>query len=242
LPLSGDESGGDALESGLARLTTALTTARLPAFKVVERELVSAAIGADLQRRGVYATVASIVAISAYIAVRFRLSFAAGAIGATVHDVLVTLGCLAIAGYDLSLNVTAALLTVIGYSVNDTIVIFDRVRENDVSVSQTLSRTVITAGMTLLSALALYLFGGEALRGFAFTMLVGIVSGTYSTVFIASSVATLQSQHRSPPHDSSALESGPSHGLPHARGRSARRGVHRGRQPFDFAQGRHPKR
>jgi protein-export membrane protein SecD/preprotein translocase SecF subunit len=205
--LSGDESGDDALESGLERLTTALTKAKLPAFEIVERELVSAAIGADLQRRGVYATLASIAAISAYIAVRFRLSFAAGAIGATVHDVLVTLGCLAIAGYDLSLNVTAALLTVIGYSVNDTIVIFDRVRENiklmrgeplaaivDISVNQTLSRTVITAGMTLLSVLALYLFGGEVLRGFAFTMLVGIVSGTYSTVFIASSIATLQSR------------------------------------------------
>jgi preprotein translocase subunit SecF len=107
------------------------------------------------------------------------------------------------AGYDLSLNVTAALLTIIGYSVNDTIVIFDRVRENtqamrgeplraivDLSVNQTLSRTVITAGTTLLSVLALYVFGGEVLRGFAFTMLVGIVSGTYSTVFIASSIAT----------------------------------------------------
>ncbi len=205
--LSGDESGGHALESGLTRLTTALTKAKLPAFTVVERDLVSAAIGADLQRRGVYATIASLVAISAYIAVRFRPSFAAGAIAATLHDVLVTVGCLAIAGYDLSLNVTAALLTIIGYSVNDTIVIFDRVRENakmmrdeplaavvDVSVNQTLARTVITAGMTLLSVLALYLFGGEALRGFAFTMIVGIVSGTYSTVFIASSIATLQSR------------------------------------------------
>jgi preprotein translocase SecF subunit len=101
------------------------------------------------------------------------------------------------------LNVTAALLTIIGYSVNDTIVIFDRVRENarampgeplaavvDISVNQTLSRTVVTAGATLLSVIALYLFGGEVLRGFAFTMLVGIVSGTYSTVFIASAIAT----------------------------------------------------
>jgi SecD/SecF fusion protein len=202
LPLVGGQSD-DALESGLGRLTGALTSAGLPAFEIVERELVSAAIGADLQRRGVYATIASIAAISAYIAVRFRPSFAAGAIAATVHDVLLTLGVLAMAGYDLSLNVTAALLTIIGYSVNDTIVIFDRVRENartmrseplttvvDVSVNQTLSRTVITAGATLLSVLALYMFGGEVLRGFAFTMLVGIVSGTYSTVFIASSIAT----------------------------------------------------
>ena len=171
--LSGDESGDDALESGLARLTTALTKGALPAFEIVERDLVSAAIGADLQRRGVYATLASIVAISAYIAVRFRLSFAVGAIAATVHDVLVTLGCLAIAGFDLSLNVTAALLTIIGYSVNDTIVISIRTRKHkddrgeplasvvDVSVNQTLSRTVITAGTTLLSVLALYLFGGR---------------------------------------------------------------------------------
>ena len=122
---------------------------------------------------------------------------------------LVTLACLSLAGYDLSLNVVAALLTIIGYSVNDTIVIFDRVRENarrmpaaaldtivDLSVNQTLSRTVITAGTTFLSVVALYLFGGEALRGFAFTMLVGIVAGTYSTVFIASAIAVLLSGAR----------------------------------------------
>ena len=217
VPLEKENARGDALESGLAHLTNALTTGQLPAFTIAESELVSAAIGADQQRRGVYATLASLAAISAYIAVRFNPSFAVGAIAATVHDVLVTLGCLAIAGYDLSLNVTAALLTIIGYSVNDTIVIFDRVRENakamrgeplssvvDVSVNQTLSRTVITAGVTLLSVLALYLFGGEALQGFAFTMLVGIVSGTYSTVFIASSIATLriQTPSRLQPRDS----------------------------------------
>jgi preprotein translocase subunit SecF len=120
--------------------------------------------------------------------------------------VLVTVACLSLAGYDLSLNVVAALLTIIGYSVNDTIVIFDRVRENakrmsaegldavvNLSVNQTLSRTVITAGATFLSVVALYVFGGAALRGFAFTMMVGIVAGTYSTVFIASSIATLLS-------------------------------------------------
>ena len=149
------------------------------------------------------------MAITIYIGIRFRFSFAIGAIAATFHDVLVTLACLALAGYDLSLNVTAALLTVIGYSVNDTIVIFDRVRENakalpgqslasvvNLSVHQTLSRTVITAGTTLLSVLSLYLFGGEALRGFAFTMLVGIVSGTWSTVFIASAIATRLSRRK----------------------------------------------
>ena len=116
-------------------------------------------IGSDLQRRGIYAVAASLAAIAIYIGIRFRPAFAVGAIAATVHDVLVTLACLSLAGYDLSLNVVAALLTIIGYSVNDTIVIFDRVRENakrmpaegldavvNLSVNQTLSRTVITAG------------------------------------------------------------------------------------------------
>ena len=204
LPLAEHARQDDALEAGARLVSNALRTSGLPAFQIADRQLVSAAIGEDLQRRGIYATLASVTAIAGYIAVRFRFSFAVGAIAATIHDVLVTLGCLAIAGYDLSLNVTAALLTIIGYSVNDTIVIFDRVRENaramggdsladvvDVSVNQTLSRTVITAGTTALAVSALYMFGGEALRGFAFTMLVGIISGTYSTVFIASAIATI---------------------------------------------------
>jgi preprotein translocase subunit SecF len=114
----------------------------------------------------------------------------------------VTLAVLTFFGYELSLNIIAAILTITGYSVNDTIVIFDRVRENfrtmrgaslenqvNTAVNQTLSRTIITAGTTFLSVLALYVFGGEVLEGFAFTMLVGIVSGTYSTVFIASAIA-----------------------------------------------------
>ena len=209
LPLTeGTAPGGAALDASVQQVKQSLTAAHLPEFQIVERELVSAAIGADLQWRGIYATIASIVAITAYIAIRFRPSFAIGGIAATFHDVFVTLACLSLAGYDLSLNVTAALLTVIGYSVNDTIVVFDRVRENakamrgqslaslvNLSVHQTLSRTVITAGITLLAVLALYLFGGEALRGFAFTMLVGIVSGTWSTIFIASAIATRLSPH-----------------------------------------------
>ena len=184
-------------------IADALRGSSLPEFGIEKRELVSAMIGSDLQRRGSYAVAASLAAIAIYIAIRFRPAFAIGAIAATVHDVLVTLACLSLAGYDLSLNVVAALLTIIGYSVNDTIVIFDRVRENakrmpaerldavvNLSVNQTLSRTVITAGATFLSVVALYVFGGQALRGFAFTMMVGIVAGTYSTVFIASSIAT----------------------------------------------------
>src|SRR5688572_28525615 len=196
------------LEEQSQQIEQALKTAGVNS-KVIRRELVGPVIGADLQRRGIYATLAAILAITAYIAFRFRFSFAVGAIAATLHDIFVTLAFLTFAGYDLSLNVVAALLTITGYLVNDTIVIFDRVRENlrtmrrepleqvvNLSVNQTLSRTIITAGTTFLSVLSLYLFGGEALRGFAFTMLVGIVSGTYSTVFIASAIAILLSQKK----------------------------------------------
>ena len=184
-----------------------LKAANLGNFEVRSTEIVGPVIGRDLQRKGVLATLASIVGITAYIAVRFRFSFAVGAIVATLHDILVTLAFLKFFGYELSLNIVAALLTITGYSVNDTIVIFDRVRENlrsmrrdalehvvNLSVNQTLGRTIITAGTTFLTVLSLYLFGGEVLEGFAFTMLVGIVSGTYSTIFIASSIAIILSQ------------------------------------------------
>jgi preprotein translocase subunit SecF len=202
------QAEGAKLEAQAEQVEATLKSAGLTAT-IVGRDLVSPVIGEDLQRRGLYATLASILAITVYIAIRFRPSFAIGAIAATFHDIVVTLAFLVFFGYDLSLNVVAALLTITGYSVNDTIVIFDRVRENlrslrrqpleeivNLSVNQTLSRTVITAGTTFLSVLALFLFGGEALRGFAFTMLVGIVSGTYSTIFIASAIAIILSQGR----------------------------------------------
>jgi len=202
---------GASLEQGAQQILDALRNAGLPTFELLSREIVGPVIGADLQRRGIYATLASILAITVYIGFRFRFSFALGAIAATFHDIVVTVAFLVFFGYDVSLNIVAALLTITGYSVNDTIVVFDRVRENlrsmrrdsldhvvNVSVNQTLSRTIITAGTTFVSVLALYLFGGEVLRGFAFTMLVGIVSGTYSTVFIASAIAIILSQRKRP--------------------------------------------
>lgn len=206
LPLLEGAEEGASLEQGARAVIDALTKANLGTFEVISQELVGPVIGADLQRKGIYATLASIAGITIYIGLRFRFAFAIGAIAATLHDILVTLAFLFFFGYDLSLNVVAAILTITGYSVNDTIVIFDRVRENlrskrrdpleaivNHSVNQTLSRTVITAGTTFLAVLSLYLFGGEVLEGFAFTMLVGIVSGTYSTVFIAAAIATLVS-------------------------------------------------
>ena len=203
--------GGTALEQGARAVLDAVTAANIGQFEVISQEIVGPVIGADLQRKGIYATLASIVGITIYIGFRFRFAFAIGAIAATLHDVLVTLAVLTFFGYDLSLNIVAAILTITGYSVNDTIVIFDRVRENlrskrresletvvNQSVNETLSRTIITAGTTFLAVLSLYLFGGEVLEGFAFTMLVGIISGTYSTVFIAAAIAILLSGKQAP--------------------------------------------
>lgn len=173
-------------------------------FTLEGTEIVGPIVGDQLKRQGTLATVLALVGILVYIALRFQLSFAVGAVVATIHDLLVTLTFLALFQYDLTLNVIAAILTITGYSVNDTIVVFDRVRENmrsmrrdrldhivNVAVNQTLARTIITAGTTLFAVLALFLYGGEVLKGFAFTMIVGIISGTYSTVFIAAAIAIL---------------------------------------------------
>ncbi len=192
------------LEQTAARLVQQLQGANLGGFEVLSTDFVGPVIGRDLQRRGVYATLASLVGIAVYIALRFRFSFGVGAMVASMHDVLITLSLLTLAGYELSLNTIAAILTLVGYGVNDQIVVFDRVRENlrlrkrepietviNTAVNQTLPRTVITAGTTFLSVLSLYLFGGETLEGFAFAMLVGIITSTYSTVFIASAIAVM---------------------------------------------------
>ncbi len=197
---------GAALEQNARAIVDSITKANLGKFEVRSQEIVGPVIGADLQRKGIYATLASLLGITVYIGLRFRFAFALGAVAATLHDVFVTLAFLFFFGYDLSLNVVAAILAITGYSVNDTIVIFDRVRENlknkrrdsldtvvNLSVNQTLSRTIITAGTTFLAVLSLFLFGGEVLEGFAFTMLVGIISGTYSTIFIAAAIATVLS-------------------------------------------------
>ena len=157
----------------------------------------------ELASKGIWATVLSLIGILAYLAFRFQFSFGVGAVVATIHDLLITLAFLAFFRYEMSLNVVAAILTMTGFSTNDTIVIFDRIRENlrgmrrdslahviNVSINQTLGRTVITSGTALLTALALFFFGGEVLHGFAFTMVVGIITGTYSSVFIAAAIVS----------------------------------------------------
>jgi preprotein translocase subunit SecF len=199
----GAESGAELSHTANLVVET-LQKANVGKFTDIGREVVGPVVGQQLKRQGTLATVLALAGILVYIGLRFQFSFALGAVAATIHDLLVTLAFLVFFGYDITLNVIAAILTITGYSVNDTIVVFDRVRENmrsmrrdnlehvvNVAVNQTLARTVITAGTTLLSVLALFLFGGEALKGFAFTMIVGIVSGTYSTIFIAAAIAIM---------------------------------------------------
>jgi len=202
VPHVGEESGAS-LSNTAAAVTEAMKAGNLGNFEVVGTEIVGPAVGKELSQRGLVATVLSLVGLLAYIAFRYQLSFAVGAVVATIHDLLIVVAFLAFFRYDLTLNVIAAILTVTGYSTNDTIVIFDRVRENlrgmrrdsligviNASINQTLGRTVLTGGLTLLSVIALFFFGGEVLRGFAFTMIIGIITGTYSSVFVAAAVVT----------------------------------------------------
>ena len=217
LPQETTAAGGSALDETAATVVSYLQKSNLGKIDVIQTEFVGPVIGQDLQRKGIYATIGSLLGIMAYIAFRFRLSFGIGAMTASIHDVLITLSIMTFAGYELSLNVIAAILTLVGYGVNDQIVIFDRVRENlrshrrepmkdiiNLSVNQTLPRTVITAGTVVLAVLSLYLFGGDVLKPFAFAMLVGVITSTYSTVFIASAVAVLLSPR---PHSAAASAS-----------------------------------
>jgi preprotein translocase subunit SecF len=162
-------------------------------------EMVGPKVGKDLRRKGMLAVTFSILGMLMYIWWRFELRFGVGAIFCLIHDVCITLGALSLTNKPVDLPIIAALLTVVGYSVNDTIIISDRIRENlkkmgrgrlpdivNKSINQTLSRTCITAGTTLMVVVALFFLGGEVIHDFAFTLLVGIVAGTYSSIFIAS--------------------------------------------------------
>jgi len=159
-------------------------------------------VGSDLRKKAVWAILTSLGAILVYVGIRYEFKFALGGVVALFHDVLITLGALMLTGREVSLTVVAALLTIAGYSINDTIVVFDRIRERskalrkekhsrvmDLAVNETLSRTVITAFTVFLAALALFVWGGTVLRDFSFAMLVGTLFGTYSSVYVASAMA-----------------------------------------------------
>ncbi|MBF0305141.1 MAG: protein translocase subunit SecF [Alphaproteobacteria bacterium] len=161
-------------------------------------ELVGPKVGDELVRDGVMAVVFSIVAIAAYVWFRFEWQFGVGALVATFHDVIATFGLFSITGMEFNLNIVAAILTIAGYSINDTVVEYDRVRENlrkykvmplfdllNQSVNETLSRTILTGGTTLLALMSLYFLGGEVLSGFSLAMIFGVLIGTYSSIYVA---------------------------------------------------------
>ena len=174
-------------------------------FEIRKVETVGAKVGKDLREKGLWAVIISWVMMLIYVAFRFKhVSFGVGGIVALAHDVLITVGAFSITNREIDLTIVAALLTIIGFSINDTIVIYDRVRENrrkapsaslpeviNQSINETLSRTIITTGTVLLGVVALLLFGGGVIHDFAFAMLVGCISGTYSTLYIASPVVIL---------------------------------------------------
>lgn len=167
-------------------------------------EMVGPKVGKDLRKKGIFAVTFSLLGMLIYIWWRFELRFGVGAIICLIHDVTITLGALSLTNKPVDLPIIAALLTVVGYSVNDTIIISDRIRENlkkwsrarlrdtvNKSINQTLSRTCITAGTTLMVVIALFFLGGEVIHDFAFTLLIGICIGTYSSIFIASPLLIL---------------------------------------------------
>ena len=167
-------------------------------YEVLRVESVGPKVGDDLRRRGILSVIFATVMMGAYIWIRFELRFGLGAIVALIHDVLITLGALTIANFELDLPIVAALLTIAGYSVNDTVVICDRIRENmrkrrrdpmekiiNTSINETLGRTILTTVTSLLVLTALLVLGGGVIRPFAFTLFVGFLSGLYSTIFVA---------------------------------------------------------
>ena len=189
----GDKEQQDALKKATEALGPGFTQRRV--------EVVGPAVSSELRRTGIIAVLASLLAIVAYVWFRFEWQFAVGAIVALMHDVLLTVGIFSLFQFEFDLSIIAALLTILGYSVNDTVVVSDRIRENlrkfkrmdlnqllDLSINETLSRTILTGCTAIAVLLALYIFGGEVIRNFNFAMLFGVIIGTYSSIFIAAPI------------------------------------------------------
>ena len=197
------------VEGANANVNSALNSGfSLGSFTIRNVDIVGPKVGAQLRRQAVLATLYALLGMLVYIAFRFEWVYGAAAVIAVFHDVLITLGFFSLFHYEISLTVIAALLTLVGYSMNDTIVIFDRVRENlrlmrresfveivNKSINQTLSRTILTSGLTFLTVLVLYIMGGEVLRAFSFAMVIGVVIGTYSSFGIAAPIVVFWNKH-----------------------------------------------
>ncbi len=196
------EQASDSLEAVTQNMTSYLTTQKGAGnFEVKKVDMVGPKVGADLKKRGLWAVIYALLGIFIYVALRFDYRFSPGGIIALIHDILITLGAFAILGKKFDLTVLAAILTIAGYSINDTIVVFDRIREQmklhqgmDIvqiinrAINDTLSRTILTNFTAILAVIILYMFGGEVIHDFSFALLVGFIVGTYSSIFIASPV------------------------------------------------------
>ena len=181
-----------------------LTKSIGPGFNFRRVETVGPKVSAELLKSGIMAIALALVSMLLYIWIRFEWQFSLGAFFALFHDVILTLGVFSLLSFEINLSIVAAVLTIVGYSMNDTVVIFDRVRENlrkfsdikifdltNTSINETLSRTIITSVTTLLALVSIYIFGGEILKGFSFAMILGVIFGTYSSIYIANPVLIL---------------------------------------------------
>ncbi len=197
----GQQSGGEKAQQNVVKKIKAALGDSVEFRRV---EVVGPTVSGELIQSGIISVIAAIFAVLVYIWFRFEWQFSIGAVAALVHDVILTIGLFSALQLEFNLSIIAAILTIVGYSLNDTVVVFDRVRENlrkykkmpmiellDLSINHTLSRTVLTSVTTLLALIALYVFGGEVIRGFTFAMIWGVLVGTYSSVFIASPVLFL---------------------------------------------------
>ena len=195
LPRNNDESQ---LDSGRQRIEDALKGSYQNSFTIRNVSVVGPTVGRQLQVKALLATLYSLLGMLIYLWFRFELIYGVAAVVAVFHDTLITIGAFALTNQEISLTVIAAILTLVGYSMNDTIVVFDRIRENlrmnrretladlvNRSINQTLSRTVLTSGLTFLTVLSLFIYGGEVLHGFSFALVIGILIGTYSSIAVA---------------------------------------------------------
>ncbi|NKI75004.1 protein translocase subunit SecF [Dickeya sp. CFBP 2040] len=199
MPPAHDETGGQALGSKVVSVINEATSQNAAVKRI---EFVGPSVGADLAQNGAMALLAALICILIYVGFRFEWRLAAGVVIALAHDVIITMGVLSLCRIEIDLTTVASLMSVIGYSLNDSIVVSDRIRENfrkirrgtpyeifNVSLTQTLHRTLITSGTTLVVILMLYLFGGAMLQGFSLTMLIGVTIGTVSSIYVASALA-----------------------------------------------------
>ena len=213
-----EETNEAALDTGREKIVDALHAHYNNPFAVRNVQVVGPTVGRQLEKQATLATLYSMAGMLVYLWFRFQLIYGVAAVVACFHDTLITVGAFALTNQEISLTVIAAILTLVGYSMNDTIVVFDRIRENlrlsrreglaDVvnrSINQTLSRTVLTSGLTFLTVLSLYVFGGQVLKGFSFALVVGILIGTYSSIAVAAPMLVAWQQWRAGKENSAAL-------------------------------------